>query len=38
MFVRKEIIDALKRSDEKLETYSKKADEQMDTFDDKMKN
>ena len=32
MFLRKEIIDALKRSDEKMESYSRKTDEKMDKF------
>ena len=32
MFLRKEMIDALKRSDEKMESYSRKADEKMDKF------
>ena len=32
MFLRKEIVDALKRSDEKMENYSKKTDEKMDIF------
>ena len=35
MFVRREIIDAIKRSDEKMETYSKKADENKEIFDEK---
>ena len=34
MFLRREIIDAITRSDENMETYSKKADEKMDNFDD----
>ena len=34
MFFRREIIDAITRSDEKMETYSKKADGKMDTFDE----
>ena len=32
MFLRREIIDAITRSNEKMETYSKKADEKMDNF------
>ena len=32
MFLRKEIIDALKRSDEKMESYSRKTDETMEKF------
>ena len=35
MFFRTEIIDALKRSDEKVETYWKIADEKMDKLDEK---
>ena len=32
MFLRKEIIDALKRSDETMESYSRKTDEKMEQF------
>ena len=32
MFLRKMIIDALKRSDEKMESYSRKTDEKMEKF------
>ena len=32
LFSRKEIIDALKRSDEKMESYSRKTDEKMEKF------
>ena len=32
MFLRKEIIDALKRSDEKVDIYSRKTDEKMEQF------
>ena len=32
MFLRKGIINAIKRSDEKMESYSKKTDEKMDHF------
>ena len=38
MFLRREIIDAIKRSNEKGETYSKKADEKMDKFDEQMES
>ena len=34
MFLRREIIDAIRRSDEKMETYLKKEDEEMDKFDE----
>ena len=34
VFLRKEIIDALQRSDEIMESYSKKTDEKMDKFDE----
>ena len=40
MFLRKVLIDALKRSDKKMESYSRKTDEKMESFsrktDDKM--
>ena len=32
MFLRNKIIDALKRSDENMESYSRKTDEKMETF------
>ena len=32
MFLRKEIIDALRGSDENLESYSRKTDEKMEKF------
>ena len=32
MFLRKAIINAIKRSDEQMESYSKKTDEKMDNF------
>ena len=32
MSLQGEVIDAFKRSDDKMETYSKKADEKMDKF------
>ena len=32
IFLLREMIDAIKRSDDKMDTYSKKADEKMDTF------
>ena len=32
VFLRKEIIDALERSDEQMESYSKKTDEKMVNF------
>ena len=31
-FLQREIIDAIRKSDEKMETYSRKVDEKMDTF------
>ena len=34
IFFRREIIDAIKRSDEKMRICSKKADEKMDKFDE----
>ena len=34
LHVRKEIIDALKRSDERVEIYCKKTNEKMDKFDE----
>ena len=37
MFLRRELIDAIKRTNEKIETYSKKADEKMETFDENMR-
>ena len=38
MFLRRERIDAIKRSNEKIETCSKKTDEKMDKPDEKMKS
>ena len=35
MFLRRDLIDALTRLDENMETYSKKAGEKMDKFDEK---
>ena len=32
MFLRKEIIDAFRKLQEKMEIYSRKTDEKMDTF------
>ena len=36
MFLQREIIDAIIRLDEKMETYSRKANEKMDKFYRKM--
>ena len=36
MFLRTEIIDAITRSDEKMETYSKTTNETMDNIDEQM--
>ena len=38
MFLQREIIDEIRKSYEKMETYSRKADEEMDKFDRKMEN
>ena len=38
MFLGRETIDAIKRSDEKMETYSKKLTKKMDTSDETMEN
>ena len=38
LFLQREIIDRIRKSDEKMEAYLKKADEKMDKFDRKMEN
>ena len=38
IFLQRETIDAIRKSDEKMETYSRKADEKMDKFDRQMEN
>ena len=38
MYLRKEIIDAIKRTSEKIETCSQKADEKMETYDEQMES
>ena len=38
MYLRREIINAITRSNEKIETYSKKADEKMGKFDEKLES
>ena len=35
MYLRKEIIDAIRRTNEKIETYSQKADEKMEKYFEK---
>ena len=38
MYLRKEIVDAIRRTSEKIETHSQKVDEKMETYDEQMES